>query len=342
MLALAESGRLDLLARGADGGLGDELPCDDRVPCSDSLGASFVDADAGPAAWYLTGHNVTALVVTAAGARQGQCVGLGTGCRYMATNGDVVRSPDGRTLYVGSLTDIQVVLADRAPVCRPAVLEGWVRSTSTLKPSCSDPNADPVTFAIVTQPAGGGLSATADGLRYAAPATVSVRTATVAVSDGSNVVNIPVRLNIRPTPTLHLSIDGARLGRGRAGRVAYAVPFGKPANIRISAPSGAKPMPSIQVRMDLTGGDVFLGATDASGSALIRRELFAPGTTRVRAPSLVGVRPLVVELAMIPYLQVTHGSDHKIRGVLRPVRSRSAAGRSCSAASVPAGGRSGG
>jgi hypothetical protein len=76
-------------------------------------------------------------------------------------------------------------------------------------------------------------------------------------------------------------------------------------------------MASFPLALTLGPGIGVSGTTDDHGAATIRAKLYLPRAAVLRAPTIPGVKPLVVELSIIPTFTVTRGSDHKIRGLVR-------------------------
>jgi hypothetical protein len=69
----------------------------------------------------------------------------------------IVSSPQGRNLYVGGGNRLFSFARDRPPACQNVSAGGAFNSTISVGLQCSDPDGDPVTYEIVTQPANGAL-----------------------------------------------------------------------------------------------------------------------------------------------------------------------------------------
>jgi 6-phosphogluconolactonase (cycloisomerase 2 family) len=138
--------------------------------------------------------------------------GLAIGCATTAegldgANMDVTVSPNGAGVYATGDVDRSVVRLDRelAPTCEATSATTTAPTAVTVALSCSDPNADPLTYAIVTPPAGGNLSSfnpTTGEVTYTpSPGSSGDDTFTYrATSDGKDAAPALATVAVAPAP----------------------------------------------------------------------------------------------------------------------------------------------
>ena len=176
-------------------------------------------------------------------------------------------SPDGRQVYIADMSDAAVRVltisrANTAPVAgtptvgQPATSDGAV--TGTL--GFTDPDGDPLTYTVPTQPSSGTVTVTSTGsytykptaaARAAAAQTPGVDTATftVVASDGTATTNVSVTVPISPStsgpgnlpPTVAPTVGTPNQSTGViTGTIGGADPNGNPLTYTVtgSAPVG--------------------------------------------------------------------------------------------------------